>query len=272
MEVVYTPGNGGVLQWSASDPGGEWFTAELSPEPTITVISATDQAIAGRLVHVLNAARSLNPEFLMAPGTYQVNNQLAFNRLWGWGSSSTLIANLAGWANVDPFILNRLVSGGSGYDIACARSDSPLLYRLVDNLPVIRQIAFNPEFRDHITFVFLGKKQDTAAEIQQFNPDPVLTRQAAGEISAITEEMLAATGLIRFNSLIDKHEAITGDLLGRRPVRESIFPGFNGSVKSLGAWGGDFIMACSPDNFQITSNYFQERGYPATFSWNEIIL
>ena len=41
-------------------------------------------------------------------------------------TSSTLIANLAKWSNVDPYILLSETFGGSGYDIACASAKKAL--------------------------------------------------------------------------------------------------------------------------------------------------
>ncbi len=57
-----------------------------------------------------------------------MNTHLDFPRDWGLGSSSTLINNVAQWAQVDPFDLHFKVSNGSGYDIACANEDSPIVY------------------------------------------------------------------------------------------------------------------------------------------------
>ena len=57
----------------------------------------------------------------------RVETQLEFPREWGLGSSSTLISNLGLWAETDPYDLLSATLGGSGYDIAAARSESPFL-------------------------------------------------------------------------------------------------------------------------------------------------
>ena len=62
-----------------------------------------------------------------------VTSELTFDKDWGLGSSSTLISNLSQLARIDPYELNNRVFNGSGYDIACAKSESPLLYRLIKN-------------------------------------------------------------------------------------------------------------------------------------------
>lgn len=271
MEIEFVPGNPLTISWSASDPDGVWFEAELIFKPDLTFKSASDPEIAQRLVYLLNAARSLNPGFLSHCGLYSINNEMSFRRNWGWGSSSTLISNLGWWANVDPFKLNSLVSDGSGYDIACARSGTPLFYLLRNGLPEMEEILFNPPFYEQIAFIYLGRKQDTSCEIQHFNPDPQILNAAIEEISEISGQIATASSLSLFNILIDRHESILSRVLGRATVKETLFPGFDGSVKSLGAWGGDFIMASSPHDLAYTRRFFEEKGYPTTFSWKEII-
>ncbi len=271
MEVEFTPGTSLKIYWTASDLSGLWFEAELALDPQLTCISTTDPAIARRLVFLLNAARSLNPEFLNTAGSFSITNQLGFDRNWGWGSSSTLISNVAWWASVDPYELNRLVSDGSGYDIACARSGSPLIYTLKNGSHTADIISFHPQFQEHLAFIYLGKKQDTTVEINLFQPESDVLKNAIDEISEITMQLTGTHKLSLFNCLINKHELIISNILNRVPVKEQLFPDFEGSVKSLGAWGGDFVLASSTGSYQSTIQYFREKGYQTAFSWKEII-
>jgi hypothetical protein len=271
MEVQFTPGDETSIDWTATDPGGTWFEAKIIRENGLRITGAGDPEVAGRLVALLNSARSLNPEFLAGSGRYQVNCQLAFNRKWGWGSSSTLISNVAQWAGVDPFALNLLVSEGSGYDIACARSDYPIFFKLREGQPLVEPIRFQPAFYQHFAFVYLRRKQQTSSEINLFRPDPAELEPAITEISEISVRLAASDSLQRFNGLIDRHEEIIGKILKRPTVKEILFPGYGGSIKSLGAWGGDFILASSEHNYKTTVHYFREEGYPTVFSWNDII-
>ena len=52
-------------------------------------------------------------------------------------------------------------------------------------------------------------------------------------------------------------------------VKESLFPDFDGSIKSLGAWGGDFVLTVSKDN---PTAYFENKGYKTIVSYQEMIL
>ncbi|MFK7750789.1 MAG: GHMP kinase, partial [Kordia sp.] len=80
-----------------------------------------------QLLHdILSEAKRLNPSFLNGETSIEVQTSLSFPQNWGLGSSSTLIHNIALWANVNPFTLLWNAFKGSGYDIACARYDSPI--------------------------------------------------------------------------------------------------------------------------------------------------
>jgi mevalonate kinase len=271
MNIRFSPGNELKINWSATDPNGIWFEAELFKKDDWVIRSTSNPLIAARLTTLLETATTVNPAFLSETGTYRVDNHLAFKKEWGWGSSSTLIANLARWSETDPYQLNRLVSNGSGYDIACARSESPLIYQLINNTPVVEEIRFAPGFRDLLAFVYLGNKMDTSMEISQFNrlSQPLEADQT--RIGEIGLEMATTTSFDRFNQLIENHESILSQILHKKPVKELLFPDFPGFVKSLGAWGGDFILASSLEDFRKTKAYFLKKGYPTLFSWNDII-
>ena len=76
----------------------------------------------------------------------------------------------------------------------------------------------------------------------------------------------------RFQRLLDKHEQIMSKILHTEPVKSLYFSDFNGSVKSLGAWGGDFILAASDEVEQYVFNYFNSRNLNTIFRYDEIIM
>ena len=49
---------------------------------------------------------------------------------------------------------------------------------------------------------------------------------------------------------------------------EKQFPDFQGAIKSLGAWGGDFIMATGNEQ---TPYYFKNKGFDVVLNYEEII-
>jgi hypothetical protein len=67
---------------------------------------------------------------------------LEFDRHSGLGSSSTVINNIAKYAGVDAFALNKIIFSGSGYDIACANAKKPVLFRIDEEGPVNDTVQF----------------------------------------------------------------------------------------------------------------------------------
>jgi hypothetical protein len=80
---------------------------------------------------------------------------------------------------------------------------------------------------------------------------------------------LNATTIQSFATAIQKHEVQMSIILETHTIKESLFPDFNGVIKSLGAWGGDFVMAIATEN---PTDYFVSKGYKTIVPYNEMIL
>ena len=132
MEVQSIKNGHNTLQWNAYEQGKPWFNAYFNCE-NINIISASDLNRAQRLQESLKAALKLKPGLFENNKSYRFTCDIDFNTDWGWGSSSTFILNLANWAGVDPFELNKLISPGSGYDIATSDSSYPIFYQLLQH-------------------------------------------------------------------------------------------------------------------------------------------
>jgi len=222
-----------------------------------------------RLANILNAAKTLNKDFLKSNIGFSVTTTLEFSRSWGLGTSSTLINNIALWANVDAYKLLEMTFGGSGYDIACAQNSSTLTYQLKGNDKQINLVDFNPEFKQELFFIHLNKKQDSREGISTYNLQKKEITNSISEISNITSKVLNCNSLKGFETLITEHEAIISDIIKVKPVKQSHFNDYNGAIKSLGAWGGDFILATG--NLE-EMNYFKKKGYKTILSFNDILL
>jgi len=59
------------------------------------------------------------------------------------------------------------------------------------------------------------------------------------------------------------------NVLELQTVQEALFEDFDGVIKSLGAWGGDFVLAVSKEN---PTGYFKERGFEVVIPYSEMIL
>ncbi|MEI6747565.1 MAG: GYDIA family GHMP kinase [Bacteroidales bacterium] len=265
-----TPVNGDILIWKALENELIWFEAEFSISD-FRIVSSSDLFRAEKLSMILQKARNLNPDFLTAEGA-EVINYLEFSRQWGFGSSSTLISNIAAWALVDPFELFFKTSGGSGYDVACARAKGPILYQLKESKPVFEPVAFSPQFRNNLYFVYTGRKKNSDDGIRFYRslmkPGPV----EIAALSYITLHMSLASTLAEFEDYMQEHERIISRFLRIAPIKDQQFSDFDGGLKSLGAWGGDFLLATWEGEPEGLRAYFASKTINLIFRYNDLVL
>ena len=228
----------------------------------------TKSDIETRLFQILYEAFQLNPEVFTQ--NYRFETHLEFPRNWGLGTSSSLIANIAKWANVNPYELLAKTFGGSGYDVACAESGSALIYQLQNHLPKVDLAEIPEVIKPHVYFVYLGQKQNSRSAIFNYRKNkPLQLADYISKTDEITSEMLAVESLEHFQSLIDSHESLLSEILQLEPVQKRLFSDFEGNIKSLGAWGGDFVMAVSKSN---PKSYFESKGYPTVLEYSDMAL
>ena len=270
MDIV--PTQTGLIEWQASDPQEQWFEGSYTL-PEMEPVYMSELAVGSRLQEILLTIKKIKPDFLNDIRGLKIQTRLEFNRSWGFGSSSSLVALLAKFADVDPMELNANISNGSGYDVACALSGCPILFQKINQVASWQPAEFNPKFSDSLYFVYLGNKQNSAAEVSSFlKKDPDTMKDVVLEISEIGEKMLVAENLAEFNVLIEQHEQILSEILEVKTVKRMLFADFNGAIKSLGAWGGDFILASSDAGHDYVRDYFSRKGYNTIFRYDNIVL
>ena len=267
------------LQWNAYKPSSPWFSVTLNPK-NLEIIDSDDQPKAEKLRQILQAVKQLNAK------AFESNNlifttHLDFDPNWGLGSSSTLIANLARWANVNPYELLKMTFGGSGYDIACATAEGPIYYQVKAKVPepvegptpTVEPINFNPPFAERLFFVYQGQKQSSSKEIKAFlaKANPVDLQKDIDAVSEISRAVPKCQSLDEFAMLMQCHERIIARCIGQEPVQKR-FPDFEGVLKSLGAWGGDFILATTEWSENQVREYFKKYSLEVVFGYNKIVL
>lgn len=271
MEVVATGRNkNAVLHWQANVLNEPWFFTHILIS-NWDILKTDNDEVAKSLVKILKEAQNLGHSVFKPHTDYEIITNTAFNINWGFGSSSALIANIANWAMIDPFELNSKISGGSGADIAAAISDGPVLFKLTDNNPDFHRIDFDPAFLRNIWLVYTGKKQNTPAGISKFKENASFSNKSIELIDSITKEMIRTNSLHEFMRLMSEHEKILSGILGV-PTIKSMMRDFPGEVKSLGAWGGDFIMAASEADDNVVREYFRSNNMNTIFTMDQIIL
>ncbi len=271
LEVEELDSSSNRLLWEAFRPEGEWFSVTLNRK-TLEIIDCDDPSKAEKLTQILKAVKQLNPKAFEGNGL-KFNTHLDFDPNWGLGSSSTLIANLARWAKVNPYELLKQTFGGSGYDIACATAEQPIYYQLIDDKPQVETIDFQPSFSDHLFFVYQGQKQSSSKEIKAFleKSNPVDLQKDIEAISEISHAVPKCESLDEFAMLMQCHERIIARCIGQEPVQKR-FPDFEGVLKSLGAWGGDFILAATEWDEKEVKDYFKTFGLEVVFGYNDLVL
>jgi mevalonate kinase len=263
-------GDLGQIRWTSFDfDNSIWFEETISFNEIINFKDSDNLSQRETLIKILQEAHLLNADFLKSSFGYSISTALTFPKLWGLGTSSTLINNIAQWLQIDAYTLLKNSFGGSGYDIACAQNDTPILYQLENSLPKVEKVIFNPEFTDSIYFVYLNKKQSSKTAIENYYKNKKNLDIDFQIINEITTAVLNSNSLEEFCDLLDKHEKVMSEILELPMVKENLFSDFDGSIKSLGAWGGDFVMAVSKEN---PTAYFENKGYKTIVTYKDMIL
>jgi hypothetical protein len=170
---------------------------------------------------------------------------------------------------VDVYELSEKTFGGSGYDLAAATAEGPFWYQKgAEPLPC----PFSPPFAGQLAFVYLEQKQNSREGIQRYRaqgaPDPAHLQV----ISDISRELPDCNKLGDFIALLRQHEYLVAKTLQLERVQTRLFPEFPGLVKSLGAWGGDFVLATSETlSVPEIQAYFNEKGYQVFLKYPDLI-
>ncbi|MFH7016588.1 GYDIA family GHMP kinase [Flavobacterium sp. FlaQc-47] len=271
QNLIVENGSNQEIQWKSYDFDGHlWYEDTISFSEIINNTDSKNETVKTTLIQILHEAYLLNPHFINNAEGYIISTQLTFPKNWGLGTSSTLLNNIAQWTNIDAFTLLKNSFGGSGYDIACAQNNTPIVYRLEQNLPIVETVEFHPDFTQNIYFVYLNKKQNSKAAINAYynNRNGNLEKTILDN-NKITDTLLNAQTANEFALAAEKHETHLSTILEMPTIKEASFADFNGTIKSLGAWGGDFVMVISEEDPTV---YFSEKGYKIILSYDEMIL
>jgi len=200
----------------------------------------------------------------------EITTHLGFPKDWGLGSSSTLINNIANWAHIDPYNLLKPTFGGSGYDLACAANNKPIVYQLINDKATVEKVDFKVPFSNQLFFIYLDKKQNSRDAIKNYRDQSFDKEILIDSISILTEKTIKSQSLLEFELLIKEHEALLSDVLKVKTVQENLFSDYTyGVVKSLGGWGGDFVLATGTKK---TPEYFKSKGFNIVIPYQEMIF
>ena len=264
--------NSKCINWTSYDYNNNiWFKDKytISSENKIEYSSEKNN-ISETLLKILNALVKLNSDKINNKIGYDFVSKLSFSKDWGLGTSSTLINNLANWAKVDSYELLKLTFGGSGYDIACAESENPIHFNNYNNKISISNSKFDPIYKENIFFIYLGNKQNSRDGIKDYKSKKnKLTQDIIEQFKSINEKIVITDSLKEFEQCLTMHELLISKLIDIEPIKNRLFKDYDkGIVKSLGAWGGDFVLVTGTKN---AMSYFLNKGYKTIFEYSKLI-
>lgn len=284
LEVNHHRGTDGLYWSSHRHDGNIWLYAKLDPKSggTLIELQKGEQAAAERLEQIIRAGTELNHRVPKLLNARAVTTKLDFPSDWGLGSSSTLIWMLAQWWKVDPFKLLAKTFGGSGYDLACAGAESAIeFWRDAEKTAHWKPFGIQAEWVNNTYFVHLNRKQNSREGIKRYRSkemDYSIVAELNHISYALREALLlcqpketAETAYQETRELLENHEQIVSQFIELPKVKEQYFADFAGTVKSLGAWGGDFVWVL-PDEPSKAKEYFLEKGFETVLSWEEMVL
>lgn len=254
-----------LVVWEAFHQNVFWLKAIINYK-TWQIIETNNASGAEFILKTLKNVQHLSDKKFKNTGSYFLKTNLQFPSNFGLGSSSTLMNNLSVWAEIDPFQLNTLSLGGSGYDVAVAKEKSAVLYQSKPEIKY-QKVIFTPTFKNELIFIHLNQKQDSREGINLYK-SKVKSQELVDEFSNLTNEILLCNELDKFSQLMTIHEEKISNFLDISTVKEKLFHDCPVFVKSLGAWGGDFVMCAK---FRGFKDYFRGKGFTTIFEWDDII-
>lgn len=258
----------GRMTWNSFEYQNNWFSATLD-FTKMEVIESSNMEIANRLIDILTKAQELNPSFLQNAKNLNITTEANFKMKWGIGSSSTLINNVAKWADINPYELLAMTFKGSGYDIACANSRKAIFYQIVDGEPTVSEVSYVPTCTEQMMFLYLGEKANSQTGMTYFNANCEFTDEDVSAVSKIADAWSKATKIEEIEELIEAHESRMSKILKFETIKEKRFSDYPHSIKSLGAWGGDFALVTYRNADECIA-YFKNKGIDTFYSFNEL--
>lgn len=255
------------ILWEAFHQNKPWLKIKINYK-NWKIIETNIPSSAQFILKTLQIIQKLSLDKFKDKTSYHIKTNLQFPANFGWGSSSTLMVNLSRWANINAFELNKMVLGGSGYDIAVAQEISAILYRLENNQRHIERLRYSPNFKNELILIHLNQKQDSREGINLYRSQPK-SQKLINDFSEITKDILYTKNIGDFTELMELHEKKLSNYLKLNTIKEKYFADCPSFVKSLGAWGGDFVLSTK---FSDYKNYFSERGFTTVLDYEDVVL
>ena len=265
------------IHWKSFDDRGEiWFEEKfqlkdiLNTQPGDYQPKPENEKVSKMLFLTLHSAAKMQLNYFSEEKGYHITTKTDFPLDWGLGTSSTLVANLSKWLEIDAYELLKTTFGGSGYDVAVALQGNPVTYQLHSGNRSVLSTSFDPAFKDQLFFVYLNQKQNSRDSIKQYRSQPQENLQIQLEkISSLTHKIISCTDILEFELLLKIHENLISQVTGLQKIKNRLFSDYDRTIKSLGGWGGDFVLATGGEK---QKEYFRNKGYHTILNYEDMIL
>lgn len=258
------PSNDKIIHWQSFEQGNLWMEAAFDLK--LNILSSSDLKLAITAQKLLQLIQQQKPDFFQEACHLQFD--LDFNRKYGFGSSATLISLLSQWSDVDPYFLLEHSFGGSGYDIATATANQAIIYNKQEKIK--RSLNIPESISRHLVFVYLGQKQVSSGEIARFKEQQVSPGQIE-QMNYMVETAASCTDIEQWEQLMAESEDLMSGILKVPKVKDLYFADYPFAIKSLGAWGGDFIMATCRD-IEAARTYFYQQEKKPVYSFQDLTI
>ncbi len=249
------------LKWESYDKNGMWF--HVTMDNNLSILETNDPKVAAILRDLFKIIQNEKPSLNLIQ---QFKAEANFELNWGLGSSSTLISLLSQWSGVDSKKLLQSSFGGSGYDVACATAEKTILYA---NGATKKEVHLANSITEHMLFVYLGNKQNSREEIKRFKGAEVEDKDVS-TMNSIIKKSIETNNIDEFEKYLNDSENLVSNIIGSEKLKERLFTDYPYSIKSLGAWGGDFFLATYRD-LETAKSYFREKEYDTLLTYQELI-
>ncbi len=261
--------------------GASWFSESFdisnlksnSLETNAVKSNVTDENFENNESH-LSKLLALVPESFWKSGkSYRFETRLEFDRSSGLGSSSTFVQLMSNYFKLDPFQVQDLVFGGSGYDVAIAAVQKPLIYWRNEQGVHFRQWKLNSELTKDWKVVFLGNKvnsRTSTSQVSDMLEDLSNDENYRMQIQKIIEIVRDAQELMALETGIEMYQMFLSQLLGMvTPYTYfGVKPLPRGVCKWLGAWGGDMLLV----NSVVWDAYYSLWNGCEVKNWNDLVI
>lgn len=268
---IPSAGNAKVIWQGNEADGSPWCDVRIDSD-IMHVVESNDEVTAQRLLHMLREIKSHQPEFF-SHKTIRVETRCEFDRSFGLGSSSSLVACLSAYSGTDIFALQQAGFGGSGYDAAVCATGKPIAYWLEKGVPNFAPWQLDPGLTGHWYLAFPGKKinsrnaiADTREGLAAMQSDTFMLQQLNACIQAVKNPR----SIPLLEAMLEMYQALISQALGLPKAYDDleIKPMQGGLCKWLGAWGGDVLLI----NENIKNQYSDKFSEMQLIPWNEFVI